>query len=370
MRFGHYKLTRPKEIANDWCWIIDHTIQMGPEKCLVILGIRLSNWERRSLTFEDVEVIELLPVKKSNGDIIFEQLERAIPKTGIPREILGDCGPDLKAGINKFCSVYKQTRYIYDIKHKMAKVLEGVLSGESDWENFCKKAAQTRRLIQQTDLAALIPPNQRPKSRYLNLSELISWGKNICQIIDKGPNPDMKFFKWGHLIENLGWVKNYENQIEKWIEIITVVEKGESFIRKNGLYPTAFIQLRKHLPSDLKSSEGEQIKSALLRHVKLEGSKTDSGERFIGSSEIIESLFGKFKHLENDQAKRGLPQLILALPSLVSTTTVDVVKKCMESIQTSKTLKWCHQILGKTLNMKRRTIFGQGTKTGRICFQG
>jgi hypothetical protein len=39
---GYYKLTRPKEQAPDWVWIVDQTVQMETEKCFVILGIRLS----------------------------------------------------------------------------------------------------------------------------------------------------------------------------------------------------------------------------------------------------------------------------------------------------------------------------------------
>jgi hypothetical protein len=40
LRLGYYKLTRRKQKAADWIWIIDHTIQWGSEKCLVILGLR------------------------------------------------------------------------------------------------------------------------------------------------------------------------------------------------------------------------------------------------------------------------------------------------------------------------------------------
>jgi len=32
MRLGYYQLTRPKVHATDWVWIIDHTVQIGPEK--------------------------------------------------------------------------------------------------------------------------------------------------------------------------------------------------------------------------------------------------------------------------------------------------------------------------------------------------
>ncbi len=41
LRLGYYKLTSPKPHADDWGWILDHTLQLGEEKCLVILGVRL-----------------------------------------------------------------------------------------------------------------------------------------------------------------------------------------------------------------------------------------------------------------------------------------------------------------------------------------
>jgi len=32
MRIGLYLLKKPKKIANDWIWIIDHTVKIGCEK--------------------------------------------------------------------------------------------------------------------------------------------------------------------------------------------------------------------------------------------------------------------------------------------------------------------------------------------------
>ena len=43
LRLGYYKLTRTKQKAADWIWIIDHTIQWGSEKCLVRLKKRNKN---------------------------------------------------------------------------------------------------------------------------------------------------------------------------------------------------------------------------------------------------------------------------------------------------------------------------------------
>ena len=85
LRLGYYKLTRPKEKADDWIYVIDHFIQVDNKKCFVINGIRqsqLSNIER-ALTFEDMEPLAILPVNSSTGDIVFEQLEQTAEKTGI-----------------------------------------------------------------------------------------------------------------------------------------------------------------------------------------------------------------------------------------------------------------------------------------------
>ena len=86
LRLGYYKLMRPKPKANDWVWIMDHTVQSGAEKCLLILGVRLSELSRSDLVLshEDVEPIALYPVTSSNGEVVFQQLEQTIDKTGMP----------------------------------------------------------------------------------------------------------------------------------------------------------------------------------------------------------------------------------------------------------------------------------------------
>jgi hypothetical protein len=52
MRLGLAALTRPKAVADDWAWLIDHSIQVGRCKCLVILGVRLAScpWAGRWAT--------------------------------------------------------------------------------------------------------------------------------------------------------------------------------------------------------------------------------------------------------------------------------------------------------------------------------
>ena len=41
MRLGHAMLTMPLEKTDDWVWLADHSVQIGNEKCLAIVGLPL-----------------------------------------------------------------------------------------------------------------------------------------------------------------------------------------------------------------------------------------------------------------------------------------------------------------------------------------
>ena len=59
---------------------MDHTVQIGDLKCMIIVGFRLSAWrqrEDRRLSYADVELVGLWPVRTSTGEIVDEQMESA-----------------------------------------------------------------------------------------------------------------------------------------------------------------------------------------------------------------------------------------------------------------------------------------------------
>lgn len=136
---------------------------------MLILGIRLSSLraENCHLTHEDMEPITLCPVRKSIGDVVYEQLEAAIEKTGIPREILSDHGPDLRAGIRQFCEQRPATCAVYNITHQVASLVKAFLTYDDTWERFGRFATRMKQQVTLTDLPGLAPPAQQSKARYL-----------------------------------------------------------------------------------------------------------------------------------------------------------------------------------------------------------
>jgi len=381
LRLGYYKLTRAKDISDDWVWIVDHSVQLGSEKCLVILGIRLSCLPVpfRSLRYEDMEPIELLPVKKSTGKIVYEQLEETIKKTGVPRQIVADEGSDLKKGIELFRHHHSETVCTYDIKHKTATLLKHELEKDEDWKEFSRLVSQTKQKVQQTCLSFLSPRNQRTKSRYMNADIIVEWGAKALHFLserqqshemqDNEETPAKREctsandIEWTTLLEKVGWVRDFREQLKEWKEMINIIDVTEHFVRTQGFYHGASIELEIRLRDTGGTRVTQKLRAALLEFVAENSDQATSHETLVGSSEVLESLFGKFKDLEGDQAKSGFTGLLLSIPAMVSRTTSEVIQKAMDVVFTKNVLDWCKEYIGKSLQAKRREAFtAQGKK--------
>ena len=359
LRVGYYQLMRPKEQADDWVWIVDHTVQLGKDKCLLILGVRLSVLLHREcdLRHDLMEPLALLPVRQSNGPIVCDQLEATAQKTGLPREILSDHGTDLNAGIELFCQRHPQTVSIYDIKHKTAAILKHMLDHDAQWLAFTQQAHQTGRQVQQTPLAALMPPSQKSKARYLNVHELVTWGQAMLALVDQPALQVAQHFIPEAVQEKLGWLGAYRTPLENWGRLFEIVSTTESLIRHHGLDASAPRKLEKQLRGLAQTPLTRQVRRELLDFVAQEAAKAQAQERLLGSSEIIESVLGKQKRLEGDQAKSGFTGLILGVCAMVADTTREVIQQALETVSTQQVLDWCREMLGPSLQSQRRAVF-------------
>ncbi len=356
LRVGYYKLTRPKDQAEDWVWIVDHTAQLGPRKCLLILGLRLSALPARGqcLGHEDVEPLVLEPVTQSTGEVVYQQLEATIEKTGVPREIISDHGGDVKAGIERFCAAHPTTCAIYDIKHKTAAILKQELSGDSAWQEFSQLCQQTKQQVQQTAFAFLMPPNQRTKARWMNVEVLVRWGTTTLAFLDAPPAEPDPAWDRAQLEGHFGWLTRFRAPLRLWAEVLQLVELTEHFVRTQGLGRSSARALGQLLAPIAQTPRTRQVRTQLLTFVRGEAAKAAPRERLLGSSEVIESIFGKLKRLEHTQAKSGFTRLILALSAMVATTSQEIVHQALETVSTRAVLAWCKETLGESLQAQRR----------------
>jgi len=350
---------RAKQQAEDWVWIIDHTVQSGVEKCLLVLGIRLSELKTSNfiLKHEDVEPIALYPVKSSTGEIVYQQLEDTIEKTGVPRAIIADHGSDVKSGIEQFLSIHPETCYLYDIKHKTAVLLKRYLQHDETWEQFTQLASQTKSQVQQTVIAFMAPPNQRTKARYMNIEILIRWGQRALALLDHMEGRTDHKASHEKIKTKLGWLTTFRDPLKEWEALCHVAITVEQFVRKQGLENGCESDLLQHVGTHILPPKATRLREQLLDFVKEESSKARPGERLLCSSEIIESVFGKLKRLEQNQSKSGFTLMVLGVAAIVSETTQDTVKQALETVPTKRIIEWAKETLGQSVQSKRKIAF-------------
>ena len=364
LRLGYYKLNRLKEKGSDWVLFIDHTVQLDETKCLLMLGMRLRDLPPKGqpIQHKDLEPIELFPVTKSNGEVVYEQLESAVKKIGIPRAIISDHGSDLKTGVERFIQTHPETISLYDIKHKTAVILKRELNKDENWEAFTKKASQTQNSIRQTNMYAFSPPTQKSKARYMNLVPLVEWGVRSLFYLQAD---DLKFpsgVTREKLQDKLGWVIDFKDSLARWDTLMMSITTVESFVRDNGLEHGSLLALKREVSSLPTNEQTRRIQSELLSFVEQESMKAMPNERLPGSTESLESTFGKLKTIQGQQNKSGFTGFILSVAAIVAPNTISVIYNAMKTTKTSDPIKWSNENLGSSTQSKRKALSDQFKK--------
>jgi hypothetical protein len=362
LRLGLGLLSLPLKKADDWAWLTDHSVQIGPEKCLVILGIRLRDLPLagKCLQHQHMHLIALVPSRSWTGQDVDVAFEQATKRTGVPRVIIDDHGSDLHGGVKLFQERHADTAEIYDAKHKAACLLKHRLEKEPRWQEFQTHLGQTRCAIQQTELAFLVPPASKPKARFMNLEPQLAWAEGVLKVLHHPPAAVQQWASPERVQEKLGWLQEFADPVAEWFEWQQVVNLTVEFVGRQGVCRGAAKALGKDLPRKYTHSSSAELAAELTAFVATQEKQTKRGERFPGSTEVLESCFGKMKQLEKQQARGGFTSLVVSFGALLAEATTEIVNATMEHSRTKDVYEWCKEHLGTTLFGKRKIAFAEG----------
>ncbi|MDJ0590831.1 MAG: hypothetical protein QNJ72_12675 [Pleurocapsa sp. MO_226.B13] len=308
--------------------------------------------------------------------------------------------------------------------------LKKELSKNAKFQELLNQCNLTRSQIQPTKLSFLTPPAQRAKARYHNIDLLVSWGLKVLEywkrqdfslistefIIDRETlfilrdeldktclkklplllgitAPDFIYFSevmtkklgqklWeeqGKLIsqaaklgrrkflEKLGWLLNYEKELHITAEILEVFTLGKKQLIKQGIHP---LSQQDWLKLSEKFSDSAWIQSAqqkVSQYLAIEGEKIPKNQAFIATSDIIESIFGKYKIFASSSPNSDINEMILTL--LLSTTKVtpDKVLQAMETIHINEVNDWSNEVFGQSMLSKRKLAFSTPTNYTKVA---
>ena len=360
LRLGLYALTRPLDRSQPWVWLVDHSIQIGSTKLLVILGCPVSQlpFGERALQMSDLSLVALVPMEKSNGDLVERELEVAAQRTGRPAQIASDQGSDLLKGIADYRELRSEIAHIPDIAHYGANLLEHAWEDDPRWSEFVANLQTASSKLRQSKEAHLVAPCLRPKSRFMNMSTLLRFAERVLKYLD-GPSPSAKS------LEHYSWLKDFRVELSVWFREHGLVHTTIARLRVSGLHSESLSELEKTWGDVGERASTVTIVEKLREYVCVHRPK-EAGMRYVASTEILESSFGKLKRIEGQQSRDGFTGLSLAMGVAVGHWGEAEIREALDAVPEKRVDGWLECTLGKTVQWFRRKVLGAKnvTETG------
>jgi len=369
LRLGLGLLKQVKPIAQPWLAIIDHSIDVGTKKALVVLRVPVDVLSQKSgaIQLQDCECIGLRISETVNGDSVALELSEIFRQAGTPTAIIKDCDRTLNKGVNLWREKPDaDIPVIEDISHVMASALKKQYEDTDDYRKFTSLISKGAKNLRQTALAFLAPPKLRTKGRFLSIGRLGRWGEKILDVLSAGKDTrdDETLNKLRAALPDFDDRRTF---IHRFAGTAKVVSQVMELLKNNGLNRSTFGKCRR-LAETL--SDDPEVKQTLLdwlkRHIAVKRQVT----RFPlpVSSDIIESLFGRFKHMLERNPQADMNRSALLIPVLCGTLDETTIGRALSNAPHNSLKEWEQENIPYTMRKKRREFFGSAKpKIGKAC---
>ena len=377
LRFGLALLQAVEPIEAPWVAIVDASIDVAVQKVLVVLRVPLSALATRgaAITLRDAQCIGISVADTWNGETVCEYLEQVFARTGAPIAIIKDGGSDLNKGVNLLISAMGvPIKAIEDIGHFAANALKAEYAKLLKFQNFlsviCKAAAKLR----QSELAYLTPPKLRSKGRFQNIGKLAKWAANIIPLLG-GPGRARANTLAAKLRVFIPGLAQYHVFLNGFSNTCQVVNSLLELLKNKGFNQTTYGTAKAILEQLSKNSlVRKRLFEWLDRQLESHAALKIGDLPLLVSSDIIESLFGKFKLLVARNPKAEFNRIVLSIVTLCGITTPEGITSALDQVKQSDLDTWTKENV-KVSQCQLRHAFNQGKlrpdmvpKSGKIIF--
>lgn len=280
MKIGLHKLQRPKAFPKGWFCIIDTSIQMGSQKCVVVLA--LNKWDINPgfcPTFEDLEPLIVRPLYSCPSNVVNEILEEATAIAGsIPLAIISDQGAEFKKGNSLFAETHPETAILFDISHRVNTCLKNKLENDPVWLSFKEEATSSMQNLKLSSIAHLVPPRQRSKARMHSAFPLIEWGLGMLQFLNSEKSKLLSVEERS----KLEWLKGYQFSLPVYIKLEEICKHALEIVHQYGYYQNIEHEFVKRTESLCQDNSVVFFRDKVKEILQEEGRKVPEGAHCFG----------------------------------------------------------------------------------------
>jgi hypothetical protein len=357
LRVGLALLSQVTPIDDAWIAILDHSIDIGIKKVLVVLRVKLDALQKRgsALLLEDCQVIGIQISEKTDGKTVAAGLKEIFATAGVPKAIIKDGGLDLARGVDLWQEQESQgqVKVIDDIGHVVANALKAQYKKSKLFTLFLEIVNRCAKKLRQTKLAFLAPPKLRTKGRFQGIAKFAQWAEKIMQVLDD-TRQETEYKKLRSALSGFPKVKTF---IRRFAQSVLIGSEIMKVLKNEGINQSTYHRckaLADSLPerSILKKRILEWLDKHLHIHCRL-----GIGQMPLAvSSDIIESLFGKFKSILERGSMLDMNRSVLLLPALCMPADPGFVLDALETTRHNDVEMWDRTNIPYTQNRRRRAF--------------
>ena len=369
LRLGLGLLGQVTAIDAPWLAIIDHSIDIGTKKALVVLRVRLDALLKRgaAIRLRDCECIGLKISERVNGESVAADLEGIFTRAGTPKGIVKDGDATLRKGVRLWSERQAEPVHVIDdIGHSMASALRDEFEGTAAYQRFTDLTTQGANRLRQTDLAFLIPPKLRSKGRFQSIGNIGKWGGKMLDIlaVKGGAKQGSVLARLRKALPGLLLLKPF---ILRFASTTRLVSQAMEIVKSQGICPATYDQcqrLSEQLPK--RSNVKRRLQTWLARHLDIQRQMT--ALPLLASSDIIESLFGNFKHIIERSPQADMNRTALLIPALCGSLDKRTIATALHLASQRDLQRWEEENIPYTVRKKRQAFFkeNESQKAGNV----
>ena len=247
---------------------------------------------------------------------------------------------------------------IGDVGHFAACALKAWSRLQEHYESFVRQVSKSRKIMSLNHFAFLKPPALRTKGRFMSITALAKWAIKLIPYISETPltTADEKFKRIRrHLLK----FKENHLFLLDFCQICTVVDKFLKHLKNYGINQKNAKEARAILTELPEKNIVRQKLEAWVHKTLNIHCRMGIGQTPLPvSTDILESLFGKFKFiLQRSTGKTDFNRTILLIHALCGPMNENRVSKALDQVSQKQLEIWEKENIFHTQEKKKRNFF-------------
>jgi len=332
-RLGLYALDHLKQKSGRYVAIIDESIQIGREKCLLLLGVKLSDEQSHfaPLALSEVEVLGVEVQNSWKADEVAEFISGRLgqhPDIDL-QYMVSDQGTNLLGAFAKL-----GLAAVADCTHVIMNALKKLLAQHVPLQEISAFMGTYRRQNTMSERSYLCPPTLRDKDRFLRIFVILDWVGRLDSYWPKLPpahQQTLKYLRTQPVLELLATLR----QIRRVVSMATGIVKVSGINRQS--YQAWAGRLAQYRADTTLCSMAEQLVDVIEQYFADHKWLLSQHDRLLCCSDIIETAFG---HYKNKGGMKVISSDVLYLPLLAHTIGLKFIQDGLGTVTQEMVNTW------------------------------